>query len=149
MKPKFLIGIGLIMVAVVAVIAFTIMGNSNLEVQVNDLKAQQIAGTLTPDRALQLTGVVVGDSITYDPNSLNLQFDVVNDRNTLANHLTGAQRVHVVFKGVKPDSLVNEAQAIVKGKVGTDGTFHAGNSPDALLLQCPTKYDNSSKVASK
>ena len=147
MKPKFLIGIGLILAAVAAVMVFTVMGNSSMEVKVNDLIAKEQAGQLTPDRSLKLTGMVVGDSITYDPASLKLEFDVVNDRNQLLNNLPHAQRVRVVYQGVKPDTLVHEASAIVTGKLGADGKFHAGNSPDALLLQCPTKYDNADKQA--
>jgi cytochrome c-type biogenesis protein CcmE len=147
MKPKFLIGIGLILAAVAAVMVFTVMGNSSMEVKVNDLLTKQQAGQLTPDRSLKLTGLVVGDSITYDPSSLKLEFDVVNDRDQLVNNLSGAQRVRVVYQGVKPDTLVHEAHAIVTGKVGADGKFHAGNSPDALLLQCPTKYDDAAKEA--
>lgn len=149
MKPKFLIGIGLIVVAVIAVMAFTIMGNSSMEVKVNDLLAKRQSGELSTDRSLKLTGWVVGDSISYDPNSLKLEFDVVNDREALVNNLTGAQRVRVVYQGVKPDTLVNEARAIVTGKLSADGKFQAGNSPDALLLQCPTKYENAAKQASK
>jgi cytochrome c-type biogenesis protein CcmE len=147
MKPKFLIGIGLILAAVVAVMVFTVAGNSSMEVKVDDLVTKQQAGQLTPDRSLKLTGLVVGDSITYDPNSLKLEFDVVNDRDQLVNNLSSAQRVRVVYQGVKPDTLVHEAHAIVTGKVGVDGKFHAGNSPDALLLQCPTKYDDAAKEA--
>jgi cytochrome c-type biogenesis protein CcmE len=147
MKPKFLIGIGLILAAVAAVMVFTVMGNSSMEVKVNDLITKQQAGQLTPDRSLKLTGVVVGESVTYDPNSLQLEFDVVNDRDQLVNNLPSAQRVRVVYQGVKPDTLVNEAHAIVTGKLAADGKFHAGNSPDALLLQCPTKYDNADKEA--
>lgn len=145
MKPKFIIGIGLILAAVAAVMVFTVMGNSSMEVKVNDLIAKEQAGQLTPDRSLKLTGMVVGDSITYDSASLKLEFDVVNDRDQLMNNLPNAQRVRVVYQGVKPDTLVHEASAIVTGKLGADGKFHAGNSPDALLLQCPTKYDNADK----
>jgi cytochrome c-type biogenesis protein CcmE len=149
MKPKFLIGIGVIIVAIAAVMVFAILGNSSMEVKVNDLVAQKNAGTLTPDRSLRLTGVVVGDSVVYDPGMLHLEFDVVHDREQLVNNLANAQRMRVVYQGVKPDTLVHEAHAIVTGKVGPDGKFHAGNSPDALLLQCPTKYENAAKEASK
>jgi cytochrome c-type biogenesis protein CcmE len=148
MKPKFLIGIGLILVAIFAVMGFAIAGNSNLEVQVNDIQAQKAQGVDLTQRALKLTGVVVGDSITYDPSTLHLEFDVVNSRDDLASNLASAPRVRVVFQGVKPDTLVNEAHAIVTGKMGADGKFHAGQSPDALLLQCPTKYENADTTAS-
>ncbi len=149
MKPKFVFGIGLIIAAVIAVMVFTIMGNSSMEVQVNDLLARQRAGQIAPDRSLKLIGWVVGDSIVYDPNSLHLEFDVVHAREDLAANLPDAQRVRVVYRGVKPDTLMHEARAIVTGKVNSDGKFYAGNSPDALLLQCPTKYENTAKEASK
>jgi cytochrome c-type biogenesis protein CcmE len=148
MKPKFLIGIGLILVAIFAVMGFAIAGNSNLEVQVNDIQAQKAQGVDLTQRALKLTGVVVGDSITYDPSTLHLEFDVVNSRDDLVSNLANAPRVRVVFQGVRPDTLVNEAHAIVTGKMGADGKFHAGQSPDALLLQCPTKYENADTTAS-
>jgi cytochrome c-type biogenesis protein CcmE len=142
MKPKFLIGIGIIVVAVFAVMGFAIAGNSNLEVQVTDVVAQRAQGVDLTQRALKLTGVVVGDRITYDPASMHLEFDVVNSRDDLVSNSAKAPRVRVVYQGVKPDTLVNEAHAIVTGKMATDGKFHAGQAQDALLLQCPTKYQN-------
>jgi cytochrome c-type biogenesis protein CcmE len=149
MKPKFLVGIGLILAAVAAVMVFTIAGNSSMEVQVNDLLAKQRAGEIAADRSLKLTGWVVGDSIAYDPNSLKLEFDVVDTREDLVYNLANAERVRVVYEGVKPDTLMHEARAIVTGKVNGDGKFHAGNSPDALLLQCPTKYEDMPAEARK
>lgn len=149
MKPKFLIGIGLIVVAVIAVMVFTIMGNSSTEVQVNDLLTKQRSGELTADRSFKLIGWVVGDSIVYDPNTLHLEFDLVHSREDLVSNLGAAERVRVVYRGVKPDTLVNEARAIVTGKVNGDGKFYAGNSPDSLLLQCPTKYEDMAKEASR
>jgi cytochrome c-type biogenesis protein CcmE len=46
-------------------------------------------------------------------------------------------RIEVVYNGVKPDLLRNEAQAIMTGRLGQDGKFYA----DELLLKCPTKYE--------
>jgi cytochrome c-type biogenesis protein CcmE len=46
-------------------------------------------------------------------------------------------RLKVVYNGVKPDLLKNEAQAIMTGKLGADGVFYA----QELLLKCPTKYE--------
>ena len=140
MKPRFVIGIGIIVVAVIAVMVFAIAGNSSMEVQVNDLVSQKSQGVDLSQRALKLTGVVVGDSIVYDASNLHLEFDVVNSRDDLISNLAKAPRVRVVYQGVKPDTLVNEAHAIVTGKLAADGKFHAGQSQDALMLQCPTKY---------
>ena len=149
MKPKFLIGIGLIVLAVVSVMAFSIIGNSSLEVKVNELLAQKNSGVDLSQRPLKLTGVVVGDSVVYDSSSLHLEFDVVHSREDLVNNLSKAQRLRLVYNGIKPDTLVNEAHAIATGKLGPDGKFYVGNSPDALLLQCPTKYENADKQAAR
>ena len=142
MKPKFIIGIGIIVLAVIAVMGFAIAGNSSMEVKVNDVMSEKAQGIDLTQRALKLTGIVVGDSIVYNPSTAHLEFDVVNSRDELNNNIASAPRIRVVFQGVKPDTLVNEAQAIVTGKMATDGKFYAGQSPDALLLQCPTKYQN-------
>ena len=50
---------------------------------------------------------------------------------------SNSRRLDVVYVGPKPDLLRDEAQAIMTGKVGQDGVFHA----DELLLKCPTKYE--------
>lgn len=147
MKPKFVIGIGLILGAVIAVMFFMIIGNSSQEVKVSDLLAQTAGGTI-PSRSFKLTGIVVGDSIVYDQNTLDLQFDLVESRDVLHTGLASAPRVRVQYRGVRPDTLVHEATAIVTGKIGPEGRFVANNSPDALLLQCPTKYENMAKEAS-
>ncbi len=140
MKPKFIIGIGIVIVAVVAIMGFAIAGNSSMEVKVNDIVAQRSQGVDLSQRVLKLTGVVVGDSIVYDSASMHLEFDVVNSREELSSNLAQASRLRVVYQGVRPDTLVNEASAIVTGKLGDDGKFHAGQSQDSLMLQCPTKY---------
>jgi len=142
MKPKFVIGIVIIALAAFAVMAFAVSGNSNLEVTVSDVVTQQVQGVDLSQRALKLTGFVVGDSITYDAGTLNLEFDVVDTREDLVNHIATAPRIRIVYQGVKPDTLVHEAHAIVIGKMAQDGKFHAGKSQDALMLQCPTKYEN-------
>jgi cytochrome c-type biogenesis protein CcmE len=147
MKPRFIIGIGVILAAVLAIIGFTIAGNSSLEVKVNELLAKKASGQDLSQKAFKLTGFVVGDSISYDPKSLHLEFDIVTSRDELVTSVKTAPRMRIVYTGAKPDTLDNEAQAIVTGKLSNDGKFYAGNSPDALLLQCPTKYE-SQKTAS-
>lgn len=144
MKPKFVIGIGLIIGAVIAVMAFTILNNNSQEVKVNDL-LKQTAGGVVPDRSFKVTGVVVGDSIVYDQITNQLEFDIVHSREDLHDNLATAGRVRVKYRGVRPDTLVNEATAIVTGRIDPNGHLVAANSPDALLLQCPTKYENAAK----
>ena len=60
---------------------------------------------------------------------------------------TSRNRIHVIYVGVKPDLLRNEAQAIMTGRMGEDGVFHA----EELLLKCPTRYEEAvpAQAASK
>ena len=140
MKPKFIIGIGLIAVAMIAVITFAILSNANLEVTVNDLFARAATNREITLRPIKVSGIVVGDSIQYDPTTLHIEFDVVNSHNDLVNNLSQAKRLRVIYKGTKPDTLLHESEAIITGKLAEDGKFYAANSQDALLLRCPSKY---------
>ncbi len=95
---------------------------------------------------------MLGDSIEYDPQTLTLKFTVahvpgdnkdIEAQGGLAAVLheavsdPGRTRMQVVYSGVKPDLLRNEAQAIMTGQIDQNGVFHA----DELLLKCPTKYE--------
>jgi cytochrome c-type biogenesis protein CcmE len=95
---------------------------------------------------------VLGDSIQYDPQTLDLTFTIahipgdnkdIEAQGGLAAVLHAAvvdpnrKQIVVVYNGPKPDLLRDEAQAIVTGKLGEDGVFYA----DELLLKCPTKYE--------
>ena len=101
---------------------------------------------------MRISGAVVGDTVQYDPQTLNLTFTIANipgdnkvieAQGGLATVLHAAvvdpsrQRLVVIYNGPKPDLLRDEAQAIITGKMGEDGTFYASE----LLLKCPTKYE--------
>ena len=103
-------------------------------------------------RSLRVSGAVLGETIQYDTRTLTITFEMAHISNDAADiEAAGglAQALHnatldadlprmtVVYVGPKPDLLKNEAQAIVTGKLGTDGIFYA----DELLLKCPTRYD--------
>ena len=57
--------------------------------------------------------------------------ELVNDEGGLAEALhqavldTSRNRLQIVYVGVRPDLLKDEAQAIVSGKMGEDGVFRA------------------------
>ncbi len=105
------------------------------------------------DRDLRVSGAVIGDSIQYDLDTLTITFEVAhipgdNDEIDAQGGLgavlnkavtdPNSQRIQVVYVGPKPDLLKDEAQAIMTGRLGEDGTFYA----DELLLKCPTKYED-------
>jgi cytochrome c-type biogenesis protein CcmE len=149
-RVKFIIGGLLIVTAVIYLIASSLQSSSQYFLTVKELlnKGSTIAG-----RDVRVSGAVIGDSIQYDSSTLTLRFTVANtpgDQKEI-DRLGGlaavlhqavtdpaAPRLQVVYNGVKPDLLRNEAQAIMTGKMGEDGVFTA----EELLLKCPTKYED-------
>ena len=148
-RLKFILGGLLIIAAVVYLIVSSTRASAQYFLTVDEAiaKGDKFAG-----RDLRLSGAVIGDSIQYDPQTLTLTFTIahvpgdnkeIEAQGGLAEVLHQAvmdpNRNHmtVQYVGVKPDLLRNEAQAIVTGRLGQDGVFHA----DELLLKCPTKYE--------
>lgn len=148
-KAKFIIGGLLIIAAVVYLIISSTQANAQYFLTVDELNAK---GSSVVGRDLRISGAVIGDTIQYDPESLTLTFTVahvpgdnseIEAQGGLAEVLHQAvmdpnrQQLQVVYIGVKPDLLRNEAQAIMTGQIDENNVFHA----DELLLKCPTKYE--------
>jgi cytochrome c-type biogenesis protein CcmE len=148
-RSKFLIGGLLVVAAVIYLIASSTSAAAQYYLTIDELvqKRASVAG-----RDLKISGAVDGNTIAYDPQTLTLRFSIANvpadmDQIEKAGGLAkvlhqavsdpNAQRLQVVYTGPKPDLLRNEAQAIVTGRMGDDGVFHA----DELLLKCPTRYE--------
>jgi cytochrome c-type biogenesis protein CcmE len=106
------------------------------------------------DDNIRISGVVIGDTITYDEASLTLSFDIAHVPGDMAEveqqgGLEAVQkqaandpqspRLHVVYSGIQPEMLRHEAQAIMSGHLGADGVFYIDDN--GLLLKCPTKYE--------
>ena len=148
-RTKFILGGLLILAAVVYLIASSTQASAEYFLTINELKAK---GSGVVGKSLRLSGAVIGDTIQYDPQTLTLTFEVahvpgdnseIEAQGGLAEVLhaavvdTSRSRIKVIYTGVKPDLLRNEAQAIMTGRMEADGSFHA----DELLLKCPTRYE--------
>lgn len=148
-KTKFYIGGLLIVAAVIYLIVSSTQANAQYFVTVDELKTK---GSAVTSHELRISGAVIGSTISYDAKTLTLRFTIANvpgsnkeveEQGGLAKVLHTAvidpnrSRLVVVYKGVKPDLLKDEAQAILTGKLGDDGVFYANE----LLLKCPTKYE--------
>jgi cytochrome c-type biogenesis protein CcmE len=148
-RIKFIIGGLLILAAVIYLIVSSTQASAQYFLTVDELIDK---GSSVQGRDLRISGAVIGDSIQYDAQTLNLTFTIasipgdnkeIERLGGLAEVLHQAvtdpnrQRIEVVYNGPKPDLLRNEAQAIITGKMGDDGRFYA----DELLLKCPTKYE--------
>ena len=147
-RMKFILGGLLILAAVIYLIVSATQANAEFFMTVNELKSK---GNSLVGRSLRISGAVIGDTIQYDPQTMNLTFEIahvpgdnaaIEMGGGLAAVLHAAvtdsmrARLTIVYNGPKPDLLRNEAQAIVTGHLDEDGIFLA----DELLLKCPTKY---------
>ena len=149
-RPKFLIG-GLLILAAIAYLVITTTQNSAQYFwTIQELKAR---GSGAAGQNVRVSGAVIGDSIQYDTQKLELRFTVANvpgdqkeidAQGGLAKVLAvavadpNAPRMQVIYQGVKPDLMKGEAQAIMDGHVDENGLFHA----DTLLMKCPTRYES-------
>ena len=148
-SAKFLLGGFMIVAAVVYLIASSTQAAAQYYLTIDELIAK---GDKVTDRDLKISGVVDGDTIQYDSKNLTLRFTIANvpadlDEIEKAGGLAEAlhialedpngERLEVEYIGVMPDLMRHEAQAIVTGRMGEDGIFHA----DELLLKCPTRYE--------
>jgi cytochrome c-type biogenesis protein CcmE len=147
-RMKFIVGGFVILAAVVYLIVTATQASAEYFMTIDELKARRAS---VVNKNVRASGAIIGDTISYDPQSLTLKFMVANvsgDNNEI-ERLGGLgaalhqavidptrSRLQVVYKGPKPDLLRNEAQAIMTGHLAADGVFYA----DELLLKCPTKY---------
>lgn len=149
MRSKFILGGLLILAAVIYLIVSSTQASAEYFMTVDEVRAN---GKNAIGKTLRLSGAVVGDTIQYDAQTLTLTFEVahvtgdnkeIEAQGGLAEVLHQAvndpsrNRLKVIYNGVKPDLLKNEAQAIMTGRLDEDGVFHA----DELLLKCPTRYE--------
>ncbi|KPK95108.1 MAG: hypothetical protein AMJ88_02065 [Anaerolineae bacterium SM23_ 63] len=148
-RRKLLIGGFLIVVAVIYLIISSTQTAAQYYLTVEELIAK---GESAVDRDIKVSGAVEGDTIEYDAKSLELRFTIVNvpgdlDEIERAGGLAkvlhravsdpSEPRLDVLYVGPMPDLLRHEAQAILTGRMGTDGVFQANE----LLLKCPTRYE--------
>lgn len=148
-NPKFLVGGLLIIAAIVYLIVSSTQASAQYFLTIGELQSRKAE---MKGQDLRISGAVIGDSISYDSKSLTLKFTVANipSDNNLIEKNGGlaavlkaavadpkANRMNVVYKGVKPDLLKDQAQAIMTGKLNPDDSFTANE----LLLKCPTKYE--------
>lgn len=144
-RLKFIIGGGLLLIAVVYLIVSGTMSGARYFITVDELLTN-------PDyigKTVRISGAVLGDTIVYDSQNLIIDFTVAHipqDTNDLALTLHNAvsdpnvSRLPVHIENtVKPDLLQHEAQAILSGRLGEDGVFYASE----LLLKCPSRYEES------
>lgn len=77
-------------------------------------------------RFVRIAGEVPGDSIVWE-SDFQLTFEVMQ----------AEDRVPAVYRGVRPDNLIDGANVVLEGTFGTNGVF----TVERLLVQCVSKYE--------
>lgn len=146
---KFWIGGALIIAAIAYLIASATSASAQYYLTIDELRQRHAS---LGDREIRVSGAVDGETIVYDADTLTLHFTIahvpgdledIEQAGGLAEALhaavmnPSASRMVVEYIGPRPDLLRHEAQAIVTGRLGEDGVFHA----EELLLKCPTRYE--------
>lgn len=146
-RIKFLIGGGLILVAVAYLVLSGMLTGSRFFISVEELLADpQLQG-----QSVRITGAVVGPTINIDssdPSNTIIEFtiahiptnanDLAEVLNIAANDPTETQLKVYVAGQPKPELLQHEAQAILTGSLGSDGVFYAS----IMNFKCPSRFED-------
>jgi cytochrome c-type biogenesis protein CcmE len=156
-NSKLIIGIVVIAAALLYLVISSTLSQSQYFMTVVELKAGQ---SELVGKNIRLSGVVLGDTIAYDLQTLDLSFEVAQipgDHQVIkemggmaavlakAAHDPTLPRIQVHYKGPRPDLLKDEAQAIMTGALDEAGVFQVSE----LLLKCPSKYEAELPAQSK
>jgi len=156
-NTKLIIGIVIIIAAVVYLIASSTLSQSQYFLTVEELQSNQAEYV---GKNVRMSGAVLGDTIEYDPQTLELTFQVAQipgDHRVIeqmggmsvvlaqAAHDPTLPKMTVHYVGPRPDLLKDEAQAIITGSLDENGIFQASE----LLLKCPSKYQSELPEQSK
>ncbi|MBL8132943.1 MAG: cytochrome c maturation protein CcmE [Anaerolineae bacterium] len=142
-RLKLYAGLALIAAVLVFVIVNGTVNNARYFISISAL----LEDPTFVGKTVRVSGAVVGSSIAYDAENLIIDFTVADfDESTtdlvsalheaVVNPNTARIQVHVENM-VKPDLLIDEAQAIMTGTLDADGTFYATE----VLLKCPSRYE--------
>jgi cytochrome c-type biogenesis protein CcmE len=138
-RPRFLIGVGLITAAIAYLIVTAIRNTSEYYLTVEEIGARQAEYQGQP---LRIAGRVKPGSISWDPATLRLEFSITAIPNPDASGVQPAAAItapsfHVVCLGQpKPDMFAEGRDVIVEGRLVSANEVSATQ----VLTSCPSKY---------
>ena len=124
MKPKIIIGVVIIVVALAFLIYSGFQDNASYYLTVSELFAKEDIG---PEDGVRIHGFVDPASIKWDAQAIEVTFLLHEGGDTLC----------VYYRGVKPDQLTDGQRVVAEGHLRADGVFEAHK----IMLKCPSKYE--------
>lgn len=122
-QVKFIVGGAIIALTVAYLVFNAASGSAAYYVTVKEALTQGSSS----QRDVRVSGLIVGESILWEPRDLRLEFQIADDSGTLP----------VAYQGARPDMFRDGAEVVVEGRMSPQGVFEART----MLLKCPSKYE--------
>jgi len=140
-RPRFFIGAGLIILAIGYLIGNAMRTTSEYYLTVNEVASRQ---SELGGQSLRVAGQVRPGTVSWEPNTLTLKFEIVpipdiNAAGEVIKPVVATEPVsfRVVCAGEpKPDMFAPGRDVIVEGKLGADGVISATQ----VMTSCASKY---------
>ncbi len=124
MKPKIIIGVIIIVLALVYLIFDGVKESAVYYMTVPELYSKE---NLPIGQGVRISGHVVPESIQWDADTVELHFSMAEQQDTL----------NIFYKGIMPDQLADAQQVVAEGTIDSSGTLQANK----IFLKCPSKYE--------
>jgi cytochrome c-type biogenesis protein CcmE len=138
-KWRFVVGAGLIALAIGYLITTAVRNTAEYYLTVNEVAARQAH---LKGQMLRVAGRVKAGTISWNPATLTLAFAIVPPPNPAGSAVTQVAAAdppefRVIARGEpKPDMFAAGRDVIVEGRLAPDGTLEARQ----VLTACPSKY---------
>ena len=123
-KSRTMIGAAILIAGAVVILLSGMRNSSQYFQTVSEFKAEEAD---LVDRGLRINGYVDSSSISWNADSLLLEFRLTD----------GEAVIPVRYRGVAPDLFGAGQSIVVEGKLDRNGVFNATN----ILVKCPSKYE--------
>jgi cytochrome c-type biogenesis protein CcmE len=124
-KTKITLGVSVVITVLGALIFVGMSSATSFYMTVDEVVEKKEEAM---DKPLKVSGNIVGETVHWDPDKILLTFELEGE--------SGA-RIPMRYQGVKPDTFNDGWEAIVEGRLHSDGTFEGTD----LLVKCPSKYE--------
>ncbi len=124
MRRRYLVGGGILVLAVAALVSVTLGSSVNYYLTVSELLD---GGSEFHDTDVRVGGKVAIDTIEWNAADLELKFTITENGRNLA----------VVYQGARPSGFQAGSSILAEGRYRSDMVFQA----KALIMKCPSKYE--------
>ena len=124
MKKRYLIGGGILVLAVAYLLYLSFGSSVDYYVTVSEFAAE---GTELHDINIRVAGKIADNPIDWNAEDLELRFSITE----------GGDNMEVIYKGAKPSAFKAGSNILVEGEYHSDGILRATQ----LILKCPSKYE--------